>query len=68
LLRYRKNVREERESAARREKPDATRHHPLLEQGTTKTHGEKCAASGARPGFVRCLSGVAFGVCSEDVE
>ena len=43
------------------------RHHPLRLRRNEKRRAEKHAASGERPGFVRCLSGVAFGVCSWDV-
>ena len=39
----------------------ATRHHPLRLRRNEKRTAGKHAASGEHPGFVRCLSGPAFG-------
>jgi hypothetical protein len=36
------------------------RHHPLRLRRNERRGAEKHAASGERPGFVRCLSGLAF--------
>jgi len=52
---------------AQREGQDELRHHPLRLRRNEKRTAKKRAAFGAHPGFVRCLSGVAFGVCSGDV-
>ncbi len=54
-------------AGAQCEKQDSLRHHPLRLRRNEKREAGKHAVSGAHPGFVRCLSGVAFGVCSGDV-
>jgi hypothetical protein len=54
-------------TGARREGQDVQRHHPLRLRRNEKRRAEKRVASDEHPGFVRCLSGVAFGVCSWDV-
>lgn len=51
-------------AGARREKQVRKRHHPLRLRRNENSQLKKAAASGEHPGFVRCLSGVAFGVCS----
>jgi hypothetical protein len=53
-----KKCEKEMGAGAQRERQDESRHHPLLGQGVTKTHGEKCAAFGVHPVFVRRTSGV----------
>ncbi len=55
-----KNGMEKWEPGARREQQDEPRHHPLRLRRNEKRRAEKRAASGMHPGFVRCLSGVAF--------
>jgi len=52
---------------AQREGQEELRHHPLRLLRNENSQPKKAAVSGAHPGFVRCLSGVAFGVCSGDV-
>jgi hypothetical protein len=54
-------------AGAQRERRDALRHHPLRLRRNEKLTAKKHAASGVHPGFVRCLSGVAFEVCSGGV-
>ena len=49
---------------ARRERQDSQRHHPLRLRRNERRTAEKHAASGERPGFVRCLSGLAFDIVS----
>ncbi len=52
-------------AGAQRKRQDELRHHPLRLRRNENSQPKKAAVSGAHPGFVRYLSGVAFGGQSE---
>jgi hypothetical protein len=54
-------------SGAQCERQEERRHHPLRLRRNERRKAEKGVASGECPGFVRCLSGLAFDISSKVV-